>query len=268
MQKIILDVNNYIIYRETPWDSKVFGYNTNEIIEFVYSDENQLYKLIEKHEEICVTQKYLFTNTRIAPDDKILRKVLNDLGYFNAETSLFVELNTKNITFDESINKLKFSTKKINAEDIQNIEDMASTIFHHGRFFEDPYISIENAKRRNENWIDDLKNSSDIIIGEKNSVPFAFMALKINDDIATLLLGGVKENFKFLAYPFWLRIFLELINKHKIKKIVSVISASNIPIINIYFYFGFKVTKCFFGYHKHRGALINKSLVDINNTEL
>lgn len=252
MQKIILDTNNYINYQDTPWDSKVLGYNTNEITEFVYSTEDQLYKLIEEHEKICNEQKCLFTNTRINPEDKILRKVLSNVGYLNTETSLIVELNTKNLKFDESINKLKFSTKYFNKEHIPNIEDMASTIFFHGRFFEDPYLSIDSAKARNRNWIKDLENSSSIIVGEINSGIFGFMAFKIDNDKATLILGGVKDNFKHLAYSFWLRIILELKNEHKIKKIIGVISASNIPSINIYSFFGFKVTHCFFGYHKHR----------------
>lgn len=252
MQKILLDNDNYIICQDTPWDSKILGYNTNEITEFVYSNEGQLHKLIQEYEKKCIQQKYLFTNTRIAPGDKILRKVLSTVGYLNTETSLIVELHTKNLKFDESINKLKFSTKYFKSRDIPDIEDMASSIFFHGRFFEDPFISIGDAKTRNRNWIKDLENSSNIILGEINSGIFGFMAFKMDNDVATLILGGVKDNFKHLAYSFWLRIILELKNEHKIKKIIGVISASNIPSINIYSFFGFKVTNCFFGYHKHR----------------
>lgn len=252
MQKLELDTHNFIIYQDTPWDSGVLGYNTNEILEFVYSNQNQLHKLIEKFEETCIKQKYLFTNTRVSPEDKILRKVLSDLGYLNTETSLVVELNSKNLKFEERINKLKFNLKYSTTEDVEIIKDMSSDIFNHGRFFEDPFISVASARMRNKNWINDLKNTAAIIVGEKNSVAFGFMAFKVIEDKATLLLGGLKENFKLFAYPFWLNVILELIDKHEIKKITGVISASNLPVINIYSYFGFKVTGCFFGYHKHR----------------
>jgi hypothetical protein len=252
MERLVIDTNNYLHYHDTPWDTQVLGYKTNEIDEIVYSNEYQLNMLIEKFEGYCINQKYLFTNIRINPEDKILRKVLNQLGYFNAETSLLVERGTNSFNVDNSVRNLKFTLRDYNVNDLDELQSMANTIFNHGRFFEDPYISYEQAKLRNKNWSNDLLAKSNIYIGEINTTIFGFMALNVENNKAVLQLGGVKNSFTMYSYSFWYKIFLEIIDKYEVKRISGLVSASNIRILNLYSYFNFKISNTFFGYHKHR----------------
>jgi hypothetical protein len=252
MVNLILDSNNYLVYQDTPWDAKVLGFKTNEIKEIVYSDEKQLYKSLTKFEEACQSQKYLFTNTRINPVDQILKKALTEHGYFNTETSLLVERGIYNLKFDKNIENLKFSIRECKIQDLDELRVISFDIFNHGRFFEDPYISAGNARIRNKNWIDDLLKMSKIIVGELNNRIFGFMAFNVEGEKALLLLGGVRSNFSIYSYPFWNKVFLELISNYKAKQITGIVSASNIRILNLYSYFGFKFLKAYFGYHKHR----------------
>jgi hypothetical protein len=252
MGQILLDSHNYLIYQDTPWDTKILGFKTNEIKEVVYSSEKQLYKTIVKFEEFCISQKYLFTNSRINPDDRMLRKALSEMGYFNSETSLMVDLSINNFKPINNFGNLKFLIREYSAQDLEELRSISFNIFSHGRFFEDPYISIENAKARNKNWINYLIDKSIIIIGELNTTLFGYMAFQLEGDRASLLLGGVKSNFTMYSYPFWQKVFLELINKFEVKHISGIVSASNIRIMNLYSHFDFKFSKTFFGYHKHR----------------
>jgi len=252
MVELILDSNNYLIYQDTPWDARVLGFKTNEIKEIVYSDEKQLYKSLTEFEETCQTQKYLFTNTRINPDDQILRKALTEHGYFNTETSLLVERGINNLKFDVKLDNLKFVIRESKMPDLEELRMISFDIFNYGRFFEDPYISVENARIRNKNWINDLFNTSKIIIGELNKTIFGFMAFDVEGGKALLQLGGVRSNFSIYSYPFWYSVFLELIGKYEVRRISGIVSSSNIRIVNLYSHFGFKFSKVYFGYHKHR----------------
>ena len=251
MGEIIIDSNNYLTYQETPWDSNVLGYKSNEIVCIKYSNESQLNKIIDKFEAFCLSQKYFFTNARINPDDQILRKSLSNMDYLNSETSLLVERGVKNFN-PINVGKLKFTLRNYNPQDMNDLKSISYEIFNHGRFFEDPFISNENARIRNKNWINDLIVSSIIIVGEINATIFGFMAFKIDDNKVTLQLGGVKLNYSVYAYPFWSEVIKYLINEQNAKHISGIISASNIRIINLYSFFEFKFTDVYFGYHKHR----------------
>ena len=251
MGEILLDANNFLNFQDTPWDSKVLSVKTNEITNIRYSNEDLLYKSIADFEKYCVIHKYLFTNTRINPDDQIIRKVLSDQGYLNTETSLLVDRVVNNFNTDD-IGNLKFSLREYEIQDIEELKAISFDIFNHGRFFEDPYISEEIARTRNKNWIYDLMATSKIIVGEINTTMFGFMAFRVEGNRASLQLGGVKNNFTIYSYPFWHKFFLELIDKYEVKYISGLVSASNIRILNLYSYFGFKFSKAYFGYHKHR----------------
>jgi hypothetical protein len=221
-------------------------------MEYSYSNESQLYKLIYKFEELCLDKKYLFTNTRIKPENHILRRALTNFGYCNTETTILVERGTNNFNPDNILGKLKFTIRDYQIRDSEEIQSMAFNVFNYGRFHEDPYISVEHAKNRNKNWIIDLATSSKIIVGEINTTIFGFMAFSIEGNKASLQLGGVKSNFTIYSYPFWEKVFLEIKNRYEVQRISSTISSSNIRILNLYSSFGFKYSQTYFGYHKHR----------------
>lgn len=252
MDMLKISNNNYLIYRNTPWDKKVLGCNTNEIIKIVYTSEKKLCKIIENFEELCLNNKVIFSNIRLSPEDLILRKVLLKYNFMNVETSLLVECGPKNLKSLKHLSRLKFLVRYIENRDIEELQSIAFNIFHYGRFFEDPYINQEIARTRNKNWINDLTKTSKILIGEINKNIFGFMAFNVEYNGIILLLGGVKSDATIYAYPFWDKILTELKNQYDFRNISAVISANNLSILNLYSFFGFKFSQSFFGYHKHR----------------
>lgn len=251
MQNIKINDTNYIEFNDTEWNSKVLGYKTNEIYNIQFETIDTANELLIRFEDYCLTNNILYTSLRISPDSKIVKNLLENFGFVNVETSIFVNTNLKNIKQNKILDSFKFDIRECNDTDIDVMKSIASTEFKYGRFFEDPKIDVDVAKLRNSNWIDDLMKKSKILVGEKDGVVFGFMAFKNKDDVVNLEFGGVDSNYSHLAYSFWYRVFEYL----KIENVISVnamISSHNIGIINLYSFFDFKFTHSYIGYRKLR----------------
>jgi hypothetical protein len=118
-----------------------------------------------------------------------------------------------------------------------------------GRFYEDPFIEPSKATDRSRFWIGDLINQKAIIkVLKKKNIVVGFKAYKVNDKRADLILGGLIEEYIHLAYGFWANI---LLNIKDVNEIHTLISSSNIDVLNLYSSFGFKFENPQLGFHKH-----------------
>lgn len=252
MQRIEINDSNYILFDKTEWNTRVFDNETNEIYEVVVDSLDNGIFLFEKFDNHCKENNVVYTSLRIAPNNFLLKELLEKFNYVNVENSLLVSNNLKSIKENKVLDRFNFTLRECTSDDVVSIKEIASNNFNHGRFFEDPKISKELAKQRNSNWIDDLKAKSNLFVGEIDGVVFAFMAFKINNKgLANLELGGVNPKYSHLSYTFWYKIFEYL----KLKDAVSVnalISCNNLPIINLYSFFNFKFTNSYIGYRKLR----------------
>jgi hypothetical protein len=251
MQNIKINDTNYIEFNDTEWNSKVLGYKTNEIYSIQFETIDAANELLIKFEEYCSSNDILYTSLRINPDSKNVKNLLENFGFANVETSIFVNTNLKNIKQSKILDSFKFNIRECNTNDIDIIKSIASTEFKYGRFFEDPKINISVAKVRNSNWINDLFNKSKILVGEKDGVVFGFMAFRNKDGVVNLELGGVDSNYSHLAYSFWYRVF-EYLKMQNMISVNAMISSHNIGIINLYSFFDFKFTHSYIGYRKLR----------------
>lgn len=252
MRTLKFDDLNYIHYNHTAWDQKVLKYKTNEIVKITYTDENKLKDMLSNFEDICYKDKFYFTSIRVDVNEATLRKALSKQGYINIETSLLVERKLGDIRVDKNIDALKFDLMRAKKEDEERLKVMTCEMFNYGRFFEDPLISEEKARERNKNWIVELTKNSNVLVGKIGTIIFGFMAFKIDREKVILQLGGLISSHYLFAYPFWYRILVELRDNYCTEYVSGLISASNIRVLNLYSYFGFKFTKAYFGYHKHR----------------
>jgi glycosyltransferase involved in cell wall biosynthesis len=253
MERIEVDINNYILFNKTEWNSKVFKNETNEIYEIhINSLENGL-QLIEKFDLYCKENNVVYTSLRIVPTDTLIKEVLEASNYVNIENSLLVSNNLKSIKENKILERFKFTLRESTNNDIDFIKDISSNNFNHGRFFEDPKISKELAKSRNSNWIDDLKKKSNLFVGEIDGVVFAFMAFKIDEttNICNLELGGVNSKYSHLSYSFWYKIF-QLLKDKNVTSVNALISSNNLPVVNLYSFFDFKFLNSYIGYRKLR----------------
>lgn len=252
MNKIQLDPQNTLSFYDTPWNDNVLGYKTNEITNLEFTDEQNGNKLLKTFETNCINTNTQYTAFRVNSKDHLTKRILDNNLYSNIETSISVNFPLKKFKYNSFLEKLTtFKLNYASLEDIESIKNIASNEFNHGRFFEDYNIDKKLSKLRNSNWVDALYNNSTILVGKHNNTIFGFMTYKIDGSKATFELGGVSNSYSNFAYPFWYSI-LKLLHNNNIHNINTLISSSNIGVINLYSFFNFKFTDTYFGYRKIR----------------
>lgn len=250
MQKISVDETNYLVFRPTPWDSKIFGFNTNEILEIHYDDIEKLPALVALFDSHNVREGIKFTYTRIDVGDKALRGVLNKSGFYYAETSLSMK-NNKVLTGNYGAifrNHLELTVPE--EADFEHIKIIARDSFSYGRFHEDVSFDEERASARYYNWIDDLRRQSKkFLVYKSNNIVISFLAYEAVDNCVMLVLAGSMREHGLLTPYFWAS-FMTYFQNKGYKRAHALVSASNIAIINVYVKLNFLVEKALLGFHK------------------
>lgn len=241
--------NGIVYYQDTPWNNKSIDGKSLEIVSIDSSKEDAV-NLINEFCEQKYKESYLLMASRIDASQIELKKIFFLCGFVTVEHTLGVSSFGMDFKKIETIfNKFPVTVEDYDNENIMVIEDIAAGVFNFGRFYEDPFIEPFKATNRSKFWIGDLINQKAIIkVLKKKNIIVGFMAYKIKDNRAELILGGIKEKYRHLAYGFWANI---LLNIRHVKEIHTLISSSNIDIINLYSYFGFRFENAQFGFHKH-----------------
>ena len=248
--EIRIDDQNVLIHRDTPWDAKSFGFNTNEILSLKYTDNDAAKQLLKMFDYQCKEREITFSYTRIEAEDKWLRNILPQLGFYYAETTLYL---TKNDLVKENFgtcfkNDLPLSVP--DAKDFEQIRNIARNDFNYSRFHEDLNINNNAARQRYYNWIDDLqKQNKQFVQYKQNDEVISFLAYEIDGDKVDLILAGSVADKGFVSFGFWAS-FLTFFQKLGVKRAKTVISASNIGIMNLYSKLNFKFDKSMLGFHK------------------
>lgn len=251
MKEIKLDDNNILTYRLTPWDARVFGFNTIEILTIQYKNIENIELLLNEFDKICSQENIKFAYTRINSQDKLLRHALTQNNYYYAETSFYL---TKNDIQKEDFSK-NFRNELIltepTEEDFEIIKSIAKNDFNYSRFHEDNNIKIEDARNRYFYWIDDMrKQNKKFLVYKINNEVISFLGYNLEDETTVdLILAGSEADKGFISLSFWAS-FMNYFKHSGITKSHTVISASNIGIINLYNKLNFKYEQTMIGYHK------------------
>jgi len=248
--KIVINENNVLDFRATPWDTHAFGFLTSEILSIQYSDHNRLNELLQSYLSRAKDQGVKLSYCRINAGEYELKKALQFSDYYYAETSI---LMSKTDVHKENFGKIFKNNLKISTphseEDYEQIKIIAKNAFNYSRFHEDHNISQKNARFRYFNWIDDLRlQKKEFLIYKTENTVHAFMIFSVDKDSVTLWLGGSDEGKGFLTPFFWSSCFTEL--QHRgVKRIGGILSAANVPMFNTYIKLAFKVDKVLLGFH-------------------
>lgn len=217
-------LENYKFIRETPWDKKVFGFPTFEIV--VDSEETLSLHLNQlKKSEL----KGHFT-IKIDPLWNTYCLLENGFYYCDTLVEPYICKEKLNYYNDEKISIIRENT----LEELLKICDGA---FTHGRFHRDFNIEKKLADQRYNSWLTQLFKEKKIwgFIYKQELVGFwGFSENKI-------LLHALKSNYrgKGMAKYFWSLACQEMF-KLDYQEISSSISASNLAVLNLYSSLGFK----------------------------
>lgn len=248
---IIIDDNNILEFRETPWDTRAFGFTTSEVLSIKYSDRSSLNELLRSYASLVQEKGVSFSYCRINADDQELKMALQRAEYYYAETSiLLTKRDIQKEDFGKIFNNRLTLMAPQSEEDYQQIKIIAQNAFHYSRFHEDPNIPHDKAILRYFNWIDDLRlqNKEFLILKNENTV-HAFIVFSLEEQYVSLIVGGSDEGKGFLSPFFWAS-FLTEFQRRGIKRVDGIISAANVPIFNLYIKLAFKIDKVLLGFHR------------------
>src|SRR5574340_277567 len=250
MQKLEIDSENYLTFRPTPWDERLFGFGTNEIMEVKARDPeliDSLLRLFDRHNR---DNGVKFSYTRVDAESLLLKKKLQEAGFYYAETSFYLARRN----FQQAVSHVKRHNLLLletpcDADFIQ-IREIAKNDFFHGRFHEDPNIEFPKAQQRYVNIIDDQKNlGRHFSVYRRNGEVLAFHLYMIAGNKCELILSGTKKERSMLSYYFWASL-LEELKRDGIEEVTTMVSAANIPVLNLYSFFDFSFMKTLVGFHK------------------
>ena len=238
-----------INYHNTPWNDKALNGLSLEIDTITATESNSV-NLIAEFCSQKASENYVLIASRVSASSGLLKKIHYQSGFVTVEHTLEVSSAGMSMEKIELLaNKFPVVVENYSERDIPQLEEIAAFEFKHGRFYEDPFIDESIACLRNRNWISDLINQKTTIkVLKKKDRIVGFMAYKIHEDTANLILGGVQEKYRHLSYGFWANVLLGL---KDVKEIKTLISSSNTDVVNLYTYFGFQFSNPQFGFHKH-----------------
>jgi hypothetical protein len=238
-----------VYYHDTQWNTKSLKGKSLEIESIESSIENA-FNLISQFCMLKSKESYLLIASRVEASQINLKKIYNLCGFITVEHTLDVSSFGFDFKKVESLlNKFPVYVEDYSTECINEIEDISTEEFKFGRFYEDPFIEPSKAIDRSRFWIRDLINQdAKIKVLKKKNIVVGFMAYKVKDKRADLILGGLKEKYRHLAYGFWASILMNIKDANEFH---TMISSSNVDVLNLYSYFGFRFENPRFGFHKH-----------------
>lgn len=248
MHEIVLDKDSVMHFRPTPWDTRLFGFNTSEIMEIRYRDGDALSELLQRYDEYNSRQSVKFTYMRIDANDRLLKRKLQDSGFYYAETSICV--TKKDLPTYENPYHISIPLAAPVDEDFPQMREIAKNDFFYGRFHEDPHVDIAKARERYMNIIDDQRElKRDFLVYKRDGEVVGFHIQSVSESTSAMILTGTRKERSLVSYYFWASI-LKNLKERGIREASTVISVANVPIVNLYSFFGFRIEKTLVGFHK------------------
>jgi hypothetical protein len=249
MMETITVNDSHLTYRYTPWDAKSFGMDTREIMSVEYENADDLNQLLVEFEKTLQGDALVYF--RQDSNDQTAKKVLFENGYYIAEAALQIKLTkVRKVDFSKIYRNNLEIDEQINDADIEQLQHIAYHSFNYSRFHEDPFLDIEKSRTRYANWILDLiELGKKVYVYRQNDEVISFQFYTLEDGKVDLILGGSKEGYGMMTLYFFSTLMTDL-QKKGVKRMDTMISASNLGILNTYISFGYTVQKSFFDYHK------------------
>lgn len=229
-----------LVATEVPWDSELLGIPVGQIaqIEILANDaENFAEKVFKTWREY---NKFCLISCRIKHSSLRESMFLEKLGFRFIEMVYPMSIND----IDSAAYATDLILEEANSSDLIQIESIANNAFSTGRFNIDPQLDSRLGGVRYAGWVRNSFNDS------KHSVIKACFDGSIvgffiteNHDENTVYWHLTAISPKYQGRGFGRRIWQAMIMRHKsegAKKIKTMISARNTPVMNLYAQLGFR----------------------------
>jgi hypothetical protein len=236
--------------RRTPWDERVFDFPCAEITSLTAESRDDITLALALFDQWATTEGVRFAYGRFSPTP-VNKMALHLAGFYFAEASYRI-CNTRvqaSSAFDNLIRpgpSLSASTE----DDLPHLRDILATDFEHGRIHEDPWVERAQASRRYRLWLDDLRQQGHEIFTYRLKGEVIGLHVQRGDsEQVDLVLTGVKRSHALLGASLWAEA-MRLNRLRGVRKVHTLISAANIPIMNLYRRFEFQFETMLLGFHK------------------
>lgn len=216
------------IIKRTPWDSAIFGMDTYEI----HSVSEQVLADI-----VRVPGHYT-----VKIDPLSSKKLLHDYGFYYCDTLLEPYCRSDHFVFFESSEVAISHNASLEA-----LIPICHGAFSHGRFHRDFNLERDLADLRYDEWLKGLHATGNVFGLMYRSELVGFIGYADNK----LLLHAISEDYrgKGLAKYLWSVACMALFEVGH-KELLSSVSASNLPVLNLYFSLGFRFRNAIDVYHR------------------
>jgi hypothetical protein len=213
--------------KETPWDKKVYGIET--------------YELEEYSESLLLKTDLPSAHFTLKVDPLADKSLLHKYGFYYADT--LIKPYCKKEWFKGAYNS---EVSLSHSFDLEAILKNVGHNFQHSRFHRDFNLEKDKADERYLNWLTDLYNKNSVHAYYYKDRVVGFFAYSDNQILLHALDSSVKG--KGLAKYFWTLSIEELFTRFN--EVESSISATNMPVLNLYSSLGFKFKEPVDVYHK------------------
>jgi hypothetical protein len=212
-----------MIIKETPWDQKVFGVNTYEI---VVSSWEMLSLSINQ-----VTKNKKIGHYTIKVDPLWNSQILSKAGFYYCDTLIQPYCVKQNFIFHDH------PKIHISQVPLEKLISICNGAFIHGRFHRDFNIDRQKADLRYSSWLTQLFAEQKIwsLMYDQDLAGFWGFSEK------NILLHALTPDYrgKGMAKYFWSLACQEMFNRGH-QEIISSISSANLAVLNLYISLGFK----------------------------
>ncbi len=243
--------------RETPWDAKALGRPTLDITELSLAAETGGDAALDadlfgRLEQLCTGKAAGLVTARLDADRRSAIGRMQAAGFRYVETAY--RLSCRNVARYEPpprVTRTVQLREALPADHDALIEQTADS-FRYGRFAEDAAIPDEVNRRRQIDWMDGLLNGrARVLVADADGAPGAFMAFRVNEGVADLILAGTRPKLGILAYPLWIAV-MKVLKEEGVARAETMISAANLGVVNLYGTLGFRFEQALVGLHLHR----------------
>jgi hypothetical protein len=241
--------------RLTPWDERVFGFPCAEITHFQAEHGAAGLEVLNQFEAWGQAQGVKFAYGRFQPT-RLVKQAVHQAGFYFAEASYRIRHHKLQGTdaFDRLIRPGPV-LESANEADHDTLSTILATDFEHGRIHEDPWVEPAVASLRYRNWLTDLlAQQYEVYTYRLKGEVIGLHIQRGEGEAVELVLTGVKRSHALLGVSLWAQA-LRLNRLRGVRETQTLISAANLPIVNLYRRFEFHFEELLLGFHKRWSEL-------------
>lgn len=186
---------------------------------------------------------------------------LSDMGYTMIECQYRISKSFKDFDFNDKF--VKILLPNINVEEIKTedefemiLSNMSEGMFSTDRIVLDPHFNMSDGLLRYQNWMKTEFNnkSSQFLVTYFKGMPIGFGMYRKDKFGYDALLGGIFESYQGIGLGLLTccQAFIYGLQKQEqFVRMITSISSNNVPVVEIYNYFDYKIKETRYVYIKH-----------------